>query len=279
MRRSGALPALALACCTALLPVFGASASATEPSNDRLSGATPVTVGFSQELDTTLATTDDEDALVGQTCSGPAGPAGRTDASVWYSYEATNDGDVMVDVSGSNYSAGVYVATGVPGTLAAEACGPQSVAFSASAGTTYYVVAFDDQSDGTGNGGVLRISFSEAPAAPTVVVSIDGTGTFDAATGAVTVSGTLACTGAEFVQVLGTVKELGGPSPATGFFRRGSEGSCDGTPRLWTAVVRGDGARFDGRRSTVVASSIACNRQQCSQGYSDEAVHVTGGPR
>ncbi len=279
MRRSRALPALALACCTALLPLFGASAAAPQPSNDRLSGATPVTVGFAQEVDTTLATTDGEDAALGQTCSGPAGPAGRTDASVWYSYEATSDGDVLVDVSASNYSAGVYVATGAPGSLIAEACGPQSVAFSAVAGVTYYVVAFDDQGDRTGTGGLLRISFSEAPAAPTVVVSIDDTGRFDAGTGAVTVEGTLACTGAEFVQMLGTVKELAGPSPATGFFRRGNEGPCDGTPRPWTAVVRGNGGTFDGRRATVVASSIACSRRQCSQGYSDQAVRLTGGQR
>ena len=141
------------------------------------------------------------------------------------------------------------------------------------------MVVFDDQGDGTGNGGLLRISLSEAPAAPTVVVSIDETGGFDAATGAVSVGGTLACTDAEFVQVLGTLKEVAGPSPATGFLRRGNEGPCDGMSRPWTAVVRGDGGAFDGRRSTVVASSIACNRQRCSQGYSDHAVRFTGGYR
>ena len=72
-------------------------------------------------------------------CGAPA-----TDASVWYTLTGADNG-VVVDVSSSDYSAGVIVATGSPGSFELETCGPGAVAFFASSGTTYSILAFDDQ--------------------------------------------------------------------------------------------------------------------------------------
>jgi hypothetical protein len=79
---------------------------------------------------------------------------------------------VVIDVSQSNYSAGVLVGVGTQGNLETVTCGPGTVGFFAAAGTTYYVLATDDQLDGGGNGGLLNISFNEAPPAPTVDIAV-----------------------------------------------------------------------------------------------------------
>jgi len=88
-----------------LMALQALPAIAAPPSNDTIGGATVVSLGFSQTLDTTEATTDADDAQLNATCGAPA-----TDASVWYSFTATADGGVVVDVSQSDYSAGVLVA-------------------------------------------------------------------------------------------------------------------------------------------------------------------------
>ena len=133
--------------------VLTPSVLAAAPANDTIGGATPVSLGYSELLDTTEATTDSDDVQLNLSCGAPA-----TDASVWYAFTTSNDAQVVVDVSQSNYSAGILVGVGVPGNLQTIACGPFTVTFSASAGTTYYVLAFDF--DGSGNGGMLSISFN-----------------------------------------------------------------------------------------------------------------------
>ena len=70
-------------------------------------------------LDTTQATTDGDDAQLNASCGAPA-----TDASVWYAFTAASDIGVVVDVSQSNYSAGVLVGVGSQGNLQTVACGP-----------------------------------------------------------------------------------------------------------------------------------------------------------
>ena len=80
---------------------------------------------------------------------------------------------IAIDVSESNYSAGVFVATGSPGSFEVVACGPGAVVFEAVAGETYAVLAIDDQSDGGGNGGTLQIQVAELPPPPEVDVTVN----------------------------------------------------------------------------------------------------------
>ena len=121
--------AIALSALGALAP-----AVAAPPTNDTFANATPVAVGFSEVLNTTDATTDGDDAQLNTSCGAPA-----TDASVWYVLEGADAG-VAVDVSQSDYSAGVLVGVGSQGNLQIVTCGPGSITFFAAAGTTYHVL-------------------------------------------------------------------------------------------------------------------------------------------
>src|SRR5829696_2832942 len=63
------------------------TALAAPPANDTFPNATTATIGFSESLDTTEATTDADDAQLNESCGAPA-----TDASVWYALEGTDQG-------------------------------------------------------------------------------------------------------------------------------------------------------------------------------------------
>ena len=122
---------LAMVVAVVAVGITAPAALAAAPSNDTFGGATTATIGFSQVLDTTQATTDTDDAQLNASCGAPA-----TDASVWYSLAGTDAG-VVVDVSQSDYSAGVLVGVGTEGNLDTVACGPGTVGFFAASGTTY----------------------------------------------------------------------------------------------------------------------------------------------
>ncbi len=92
----------------------------------------------------------------------------------------------------------MIVAVGTPGSLTTLTCAPLSVAFRAEAGARYYVLIFDDQGDGSGNGGTLDIQIQHA-FVPDVDFSVNRYGTFDPRSGTATVSGSYTCSaGAEF---------------------------------------------------------------------------------
>ena len=127
-----------------LLLLSASPALAAAPSNDTFGGASAIgAVPFTTSLDTTEATTDADDASANTNCGAPA-----TDASVWYSINTSADMGIVINVSTSTYSAGVIVVTGTPGSFELEACGPGAIAFFAAAGTTYYLILFDDHSTG-----------------------------------------------------------------------------------------------------------------------------------
>jgi hypothetical protein len=247
---------------------------AAGPGNDTLGGATVAAPGFSQALDTTQATTDLDDHAANANCGAPA-----TDASVWYSYTAPGDGGVVVDVSGSSYSAGVIVVSGAPGAFVLENCGPGATVFTATAGTTYHVLAFDDQGDGGGNGGTLQVSFSDAPPPPKVDVSVDPTGYVNAKTGIATISGTVTCTDADFVATFTQLSQRIGVRATVfgsgGLFLDGS--ACTGSAQKWTSEVIPQGGKFAGGKSASFTLSFACGRVQCTDGYSEQTVKLRGG--
>ncbi len=239
-------------------------ASAAVPSNDRSGGAVPVSVGFSQVIDTTAATTDADDAQLNETCGAPA-----TDASVWYTVSPTSDGGIIVDVSGSDYSAGVLVGVGTPGSLETVACGAGTVDIFASAGTTYYVLAVDDQDDGSGNGDSLHISINPGPPPPTVDVTIAPRGTFNSKTGRVTLYGAYTCTDVDWVELSGSVSQtVGRIGTIRGDFSIPVDaGTCDGLSHPWSATVSPQAGKFSGGKSLTVAFSFACGRFECASGY------------
>lgn len=147
MRRTQRWSAAALAAVTGVIMSAG-SALAAAPTNDVSSS--PVAIGtlpFTTTIDTSEATTDADDAALNGQCGAPA-----TDASVWFTVTPTKDGDLFADVSGSDFTAGVIVAQGTGGSATVVSCGAQGTGWTAVAGETYTILAFDDQTDGGGNG-------------------------------------------------------------------------------------------------------------------------------
>jgi hypothetical protein len=256
-----------------LLALQAAPAAAAPPSNDTFGGATVASLGFSQTLDTTEATTDADDAQLNTNCGAPA-----TDASVWYSFTAAADGGVVVDVSQSDYSAGVLVGTGTQGSLEIVTCGPGTVGFTAVAGTTYYILAIDDQLDGAGNGGTLRISFNEAPPPPTVDITVDPIGRVDGKTGEAFLTGTYTCSNGDFIDVFGEARQtIGVRAAVVGFFDVFDVGTCDGAVHTWSATVVPDNGKFAGGKTMTVTFAFSCGVFECAEGFVEQTVKLRGG--
>jgi len=222
-------------------------------------------------LDTTEATTDGDDAQLNATCGAPS-----TDASVWYALDGSDTG-VVVDVSQSDYSAGITVGTGSQGNLQTVACAPGAVAFFAAAGTTYYVLAFDYQGDGGGNGGSLSISFNETPPPPTVDITVNRFGQVNARTGVATISGTYTCTNGDFIDVFGDARQNVGRFTISGFFGFFEFGTCDGAPHTWVADVFPQNGKFAGGKTMTVTFAFSCGIFECASGFVEQKVQLRGG--
>jgi hypothetical protein len=247
---------------TLAAPVLGAA-----PSNDTYAGRTVIgSLPFSESLDTSEATTDADDDELNAQCGAP-----QTDASVWYELTPTSDAVVLVDVSGSDYPAGVLVGTGSPGSFSIVACGPGGAGFEALAGETYAILVLDDQSDGGGNGGTLTISVDEAPPPPAIDVTINPTGTFSLS-GSATLSGTVVCDpGADFGFIEVQLRQRAGRVFIDGF--GGAEVVCDGTVHDWTAEVIGNGL-YKGGSATVTVFAGACNVFTCGDDFEQRTIKL-----
>ena len=217
------------------------------------------------------ATTDAQDAQLNESCGAPS-----TDASVWYTLVGTGGG-VVIDVSASDYPAGVLVGVGSPGALDTVVCGPGAVALATEPGTTYFVLAIDDQSDGAGNGALLDISFNEAPPPPTVDVTVASRGTVDTRTGVARLTGTYTCSNADSIEIFGDVTQPVGRFAIRGFFDIFEVGTCDGTPQAWSADVFPDNGKFAGGKAATVAFSFACGAFECAFGFTEHRVSLRGG--
>jgi hypothetical protein len=258
---------LMIASLTLAAPVLAAA-----PGNDVYTGAIAVSAGYSATLDTSEATTDANDVEINANCGAPA-----TDASVWYTLTSATDAWFAVDVSASDYSAGVAVASGSPGSFELQACGPGATAFFAAAGTTYSILAFDDQGDGGGNGGTLDIKVAEIPPPPEITLTVNRSGLFNSKTGSATISGTVTCTGGpvDFSEIDVFIRQVVGR-----FFIDGSgfiEGfSCDGVRQTWSAEVFGFNGTFRGGKAATVTFAIACGEFLCGFGYDESVVQLKG---
>lgn len=238
-----------------LVSAIPASAAAP-PSNDTIAGATAITAfPFSETVDTTEATTDAEDAAINTNCGAPA-----TNGSVWYSLEASAPAYV-VDVAGSDFLAGVIVATGTPGNLSLVTCGPDSIGFEATSGETYYVMAFSD--DPAVVGGQLAISVIESEPAPKVSMTVDNVGKVNRQTGTATISGTYTCIGtADLVVLQGKLQQEQGDAQISGLFEQ-LDLTCGGTAD-WKVEVVPDSGKFKRGQAATIALTVGCNQLGCN---------------
>ena len=246
-----------------------APASAAVPANDTVGGAAAVAVPSSLTEETTQATTDATDAALNASCGAP-----QTAASVWFTVTAPpGAGGLVADVSASTgMNAGVIVATGAPGSLSLLACGPGAVAWPAAPGDTFYVMAFDDGTDGGGNGGTLEISFAPAPPPPTVTVTVDPVGYVDKQ-GVATITGTATCSDGDFVEIDGTLSQLVGRVRINGDFV--ADTACSGTQQ-WSTQVFAPNGKFAGGKAATVSFAFACNIAFCSEYDSTQAIKLRG---
>ena len=237
-----------LALVLVVLVAFTVPAFAAASSNDTFGNAKLVTLGFSESIDTTETTTDDDDKRLLKTCPAPA-----TDASVWYTIVG-NGTKVAVDVGDSSYSAGVIVATLSHGKLETVACADGVVSFDAEAGTQYYVLAFDDQSDGGDNGGSLTITFSESRY-PDINFSVDSYGKLDPRSGSATIAGSYTCTAGASFSIFVDASQRHGRLTVVG--SGDFQGECDGTAQRWTLVVAPESGKFTDAKLQTTSFGVA----------------------
>ena len=270
MKGSQRLAAAVAAALTAIT-ITNTPALAAPPTNDVYSGAEVIGgIPFTTTLDTTEATTDADDDEMNATCGAPA-----MDASVWFSFTSSTDDAYLADASASDYSAGVFVATGAPGSFEVLACGPGGAAWQATAGQTYSILVIDDQEDGGGNGGTLELTVDVAPPPPALEVTVDSTALFDAKTGSAILSGTIMCgADAEFAFLEAQLTQRVGRLLIRGF--GGTDVTCDGTTRPWTIEVLGDNGLFKGGKSASATFAAACSAVFCSEYFNESTIQLKG---
>jgi hypothetical protein len=180
---------------------------------------------------------------------------------------------ILVDVSASSYSAGVFVTTGSPGAFGPiEACGPGAVVFSATSGTTYVLMVIDDQGDGGGNGGTLELSISEAPPPPEIDVAVDPVARFDSRTGSATLTGTVTCDPGSVAFIEASLSQSVGRFTIRGFGF--TEVLCDGTAQPWSAEVMGETGLFKGGGAAASVMGQVCDEFDCGFASSETTVRV-----
>jgi len=261
----------AIAVAASFLLVSGGGFAIAAVANDSYVGRVVIgSVPFTATVDTTTATTDSDDADLNRTCGAPA-----TDASVWYEYTAPTDGAVIIDVSGSNYSAGVLVGTGGPGNWTIQTCGPGTVGLPTTAGQTYAILAIDDQFDGGGNGGTLQLSVTEAPPPPVIDLTVNPTGTYNVHTGSATVSGTVTCTGGpslfSFVATELRQKRAG---RYTVIADGAIEVTCDTVTRPWSIELLSPNGPFGEGDAADFTFGVACGVIFCSVDFEERQVRL-----
>jgi hypothetical protein len=260
--------AVMLVIVTAFAATGTQSAYAAPPSNDTPGGAALIgALPFSDSVSIDEATTDALDATLNTQCGAPA-----TEGSVWYRFDATQDGGLVFDVSGSTFSAGALVTAGDPANGNFITCGPGAVTFDVVAGQSYFVMAFSDTPGVTT--GTLVVRAEATPPPIEVDVTVNPTGTFDPKTGSATISGTLQCTNeeAQFATVDVQLRQAVGRFTILGF---GSiEAVCEGTPQPWSVEVLGQTGTFRGGKAVTVAFAFACGPFTCGDDFEERTVRL-----
>lgn len=253
---------------TALLAVSVPSAlpAFAQPANDTPAGATVIsTLPFDDSVVIDDATTDALDAALNEQCGAPA-----TEGSVWYRFDATADGGVLVDVSSSTFTAGVLVTVGDPAEGNVVGCAPDILVFEVVAGESYYIMAFSDTPGVTT--GTLVLHAEEAPPPPEVDVTVDPAGTFTRQ-GSAIITGTVTCSSEgpldfSFIDV--EVTQRVGRFLIRGF--GSTDFVCDGTTQTWSVEVVGENGLFRGGKTATVTFALACGQFSCDEDFEEQIV-------
>ncbi|HET8660191.1 MAG TPA: hypothetical protein VFM55_14475 [Micromonosporaceae bacterium] len=249
---------------------LGAGASpayAAVPSNDEPTAATLIS---SLPSTVTQDTTAASYTTYGGCTSADAG------ANVWFALTVTEPVRLEVDTSSSDYNTGLNLFRGTPSGETWLACSERSLRFDAGPGATYYVEVA--ACCGSSSGGQLVLTARGAAPPPTVDVTVDSIATFDAMTGAATVSGTATCASSvenATVEVFLT-QRVGRVSTVSG--QNGTFVACEpgGGAVSWSVVVTPGNGLYRGGQASVSVQAVGCNNVECSAQYTDLKIRLRG---
>ena len=248
---------VAIVAAAALVPLSASAAFAAPPANDTPDGATAVSLGDTVKEDTTQATTDDLDAQLNQVCGAPF-----TNGSVWFTYTAAADGNVVLDMSQSDFTGGFMVFQGDPSQQSFLTCGPEVVAFAATADTSYSIVAFSDTDVVGGN---LVMTVDKAPPAPKIKVTVDNAG-LAFKDGTAQLSGTFMCKNAQFLDLQGQLTQIWRRVKIQGFLFKEFPGTkSDGRLHSWNRTAVSDNGLYAAGPATVSMFDFACGVIFCNE--------------
>jgi hypothetical protein len=172
---------------------------------------------------------------------------------------------INANTFGSDYDSGIAVFTGTRGSLSLVLCNDDAITgqftqsnlnFDAVAGTTYYFMVGSCCGQDGGNL-VFRVDVSVE-----LGLTIDPTGSVNAATGEVTISGTITCAEPVSGTLDGFIRQrIGRVFLFGGFF---TFFECDGVTS-WQVQVVADGGLFVGGRVEVNANAFAFDRDFTQQ--------------
>jgi len=247
--------------------VGGASpAWAAAPSNDDATGAQVInSFPYHFEEDPTEATTSaDEDAIHTNYCGAP-----RLEHGVWFTSTTDAAGDVVLDVTHSDFSAGIAVFAIENGTPSFITCAHGQIRGSGVPGVTFYLLVFGDGGfDGNQpTSGHLVFDVRPPVAPPVITMTVDKFASVDKQSTA-HVTGTVRCTaddgqgivfGAylELRQSIGRILLYGSASTVVG-------APCDGVSHPWQIDVSAFNGKFAGGKAASVSLSYGCGTDSCS---------------
>jgi hypothetical protein len=274
MRRRTATTVLSAALSLSLLLAAAVPVLASAPDNDDFDEATPITsLPFSDAVDTTEATQASDDPE----CAG-AGP------TVWYALTLGENAFVEINTFGSSYDTTLSAYVGERGDLQQIACNDDAagslqsrIRIAVEAGTTIFIMA---GAFASGPGGELILNALETePFTPIAIeLTVDPIGQVDARTGTAWLTGTVSCSGAEFVDLFGSLEQRAGRFIIHGF---GFDFlPCDGTTPF-ELEIRGETGLFAGGRAHAFVEAVACTDdfEDCAFDSVELDVHLRGGRR
>jgi hypothetical protein len=255
----------ALMAATVLAAMAATAPAAAQPPNDDFDNATEIDgLAFSDIVDTTEATTADDDPF----CNGQG-------TTVWYAFSPSEDVAVAADTFGSDYDTTLSVYTGTRGALEQLACNDEAggtaqsrVRFDAIAGETYFFMV---ASFAGGPGGALEFSVDVAPPPLVIDLSIDRRGRFVSETGEAVISGTLTCSEPASGDVFLELRQDVGRFIIRGF--GATSFACEGET-AWSATVMSDDGLFRGGPAKVSAFASAFLPETGETGFDDAFANV-----
>jgi hypothetical protein len=239
--------------------------SAAAPANDDI--ASPTVVGalpyFDGPYDTTESTTGATD---------PTFCFGSPDRStVWYAFTPAASDHYEADTFGSDYDTTLYLGTpDGSGGIDVIDCNDDfqdlqsAITWDATAGTTYLLAVGTCCGGGVvgeaGGGGMLRFHVDVTPPAPTVEITLDGTGSFSRY-GIATIQGSISCTNADGVEIDAEASQRVGR-----FLLRGFGGTfIDCSDTRWSLDLSSEDGKFLGGSLSANVFAFACGPFECAQ--------------